>query len=66
MNLEAIAMYKPVSSIVGVAESKLGTVTGETPLRMMAAASTDALAEAGLRWRTWTGFSRPACPPGHP
>ena len=28
--------YRPVSSIVGVAESKLGTVTDETSLRMMA------------------------------
>ena len=42
-------MYKPISSIVGVAESRaLGTVSGETPLRMMAAATLDALEEAGL------------------
>jgi acetyl-CoA acetyltransferase len=41
-------MYEPVSSIAGVAEAKLGTVTGETSPRMMAAASTDALSEAGL------------------
>jgi acetyl-CoA acetyltransferase len=41
-------MYKPISSIVGVAESALGTVSGETPLRMMAAATLDALEEAGL------------------
>jgi acetyl-CoA acetyltransferase len=41
-------MYKPVSSIVGVAESQLGTVSHETSPRMMAAASLDALHEAGL------------------
>lgn len=41
-------MYKPSSCIVGVAESKLGTASGETPLRMMAAATLRALAEAGL------------------
>jgi acetyl-CoA acetyltransferase len=41
-------MYRPASSIVGVAESELGTVTGQTPVRMMAAAARDALAEAGL------------------
>jgi acetyl-CoA acetyltransferase len=38
----------PVSSIVGVAESALGTVAGETSLRMMASATLDALDEAGL------------------
>jgi acetyl-CoA acetyltransferase len=41
-------MYRPASSIVGVAESALGTVSGETPVRMMAAAARDALAEADL------------------
>ena len=40
--------YRPVSSFVGVAESELGTVTGQTPLRMMASATLDALGEAGL------------------
>jgi acetyl-CoA acetyltransferase len=40
--------YRPVSSFVGVAESELGSVTGQTPLRMMASATLDALGEAGL------------------
>ncbi|MCU1491321.1 MAG: thiolase [Acidimicrobiaceae bacterium] len=42
-------MGRPVSSIVGVAESALGTVSNETPLRMMASATLDALEEAGLK-----------------
>jgi acetyl-CoA acetyltransferase len=40
--------YRPTTSIVGVAESELGSVSGQTPLRMMASATLDALAEAGL------------------
>jgi acetyl-CoA acetyltransferase len=42
-------MYRPVSSIVGVSESALGTVGGETPLRMMASATLQALEESGLK-----------------
>ncbi len=38
----------PASAIVGVAESELGAVTGQHPLRMMAAASLAALEDAGL------------------
>jgi hypothetical protein len=49
--------YRLVSSFVGVAESELGTVTGQTPLRMMASATLDALGEAGLT-PTWTAVHR--------
>jgi acetyl-CoA acetyltransferase len=38
----------PVSAIVGVAESELGAVSDQHPLRMMAAASIEALDDAGL------------------
>jgi acetyl-CoA acetyltransferase len=59
-------MHKPVSSIVGVAESKLGTVTDETSLRMMAAASQDALAEAGLSWQDVDGVFTAGLPTWSP
>lgn len=38
-----------MTSIVGVAESALGDVVGETSLRMMASATLEALEEAGLK-----------------
>jgi acetyl-CoA acetyltransferase len=39
----------PLTAIVGVAESELGAVSGQHPLRMMAASCLDALDDAGLR-----------------
>jgi acetyl-CoA acetyltransferase len=41
--------HRPVTSLVGVAESQLGTVTGETPMRMMMSATLDALDDAGMQ-----------------
>jgi acetyl-CoA acetyltransferase len=59
-------MHKPVSSIVGVAEAKLGTVADETSLRMMAAASLDALDEAGLALRDVDGLFTAGLPTWSP
>jgi acetyl-CoA acetyltransferase len=39
----------PLTVIVGVAESELGAVSGQHPLRMMAASCLDALDDAGLQ-----------------
>jgi acetyl-CoA acetyltransferase len=47
---------KPATAIVGVAESDLGAVSHQHPLRMMAQASLAALADAGLELRDIDGL----------
>lgn len=59
-------MHRPVSSLVGVAESQLGTVAGETPLRMMMSSTLDALAEAGLELQEVDGLFTAGLPTWSP
>jgi acetyl-CoA acetyltransferase len=56
----------PVSAIVGVAETELGAVSGQHPLRMMGKACLEALDEAGLELRDVDGLITAGYPTAMP